>query len=124
MELNQEITHHPTYILSYAEDKLQLSCGSFQRPLIIHYQSEEVDKSPDLPKTAQDLLVQNLAFIEELPLEILVVGTGQNHHWLPAELTEYVNSLDIGLECASTSSACYIYNALLGDSRQVGAIIY
>jgi len=63
------------------------------------------------------------AKLAELPLEILILGTGARLQFPHPSLTHRVASAGIGLEVMDTHAACRTYNILLAEDRRVGAAL-
>jgi len=55
--------------------------------------------------------------------EIVILGTGNQHRNLSAELQGYFYQQKIGFEAMSTNAACRTYNLLVEDQRNVVAYL-
>ena len=58
-----------------------------------------------------------------LPVEILLLGTGNALRFPHPRLTQPLRDVGIGLEVMDTSAACRTYNILLGEDRRVAAAL-
>jgi uncharacterized protein len=58
-----------------------------------------------------------------LPVEILLLGTGNALRFPHPRLTQPLRDAGIGLEVMDTSAACRTYNILLGEDRRVAAAL-
>jgi uncharacterized protein len=61
--------------------------------------------------------------LAELPLEILVLGTGAVLRFPDASYSKILRGAGIGLEIMDTRAACRTYNILLSEDRRVGAAL-
>ena len=78
---------------------------------------------PWAPHSARDVVPESFAEIEPLPLEILLVGTGERMHLLHPRLIARLAARRIGVEVMDTRAACRTYNILLGEGRKVAAAL-
>ena len=62
-------------------------------------------------------------FIHFLALqpEVLLLGTGSQHHFAHPQLYRALTAAGIGVECMSTPAACRTYNILMSEDRKVVA---
>ena len=60
--------------------------------------------------------------LDPLP-EVVLIGTGQVQHLLPAALMRQLISRRIGWEVMDTAAACRTYNILAGEGRHVLAAL-
>ena len=56
-------------------------------------------------------------------IDVLLVGTGEQMAYLPAEFRNALEKADIGLEPMATASACRTFNVLLAEGRRVAAAL-
>jgi uncharacterized protein len=61
--------------------------------------------------------------LAQLPLEILILGTGARLRFPRPALTRAIHAAGIGLEVMDTHAACRTYNILLSEDRRVGAAL-
>lgn len=79
-----------------------------------------------------DVRPQSLAHLTEDDLstllltspEILIIGSGNTHQFLPGALRYYLETRNIGVECMTTPAACRSYMALLAEARNVAALLF
>jgi uncharacterized protein len=58
-----------------------------------------------------------------LPIEILLLGTGDRPRFPHPSLTRPLRDAGIGVEVMDTGAACRTYNILLAEDRRVGAAL-
>ena len=76
------------------------------------------------PVASFDQLVEPaLDFLAPLPLEIVLVGTGQTMQMLHPRHYRRLSEARIGVEVMDTSAACRTYNILLAEGRKVAAAL-
>jgi uncharacterized protein len=61
--------------------------------------------------------------LAELPIEILLLGSGARLRFPHPRLTQALMRAGIGLEVMDTPAACRTYNFLLEEGRRVGAAL-
>jgi uncharacterized protein len=69
------------------------------------------------------LTPEAFARLAGLPVEILLLGTGNALRFPHPRLTQPLRDAGIGLEVMDTSAACRTYNILLGEDRRVAAAL-
>jgi len=75
------------------------------------------------PQTVAAITADSLTIIAETRPDILLIGTGATHVFLPVEIYGPLINLGIGVEVMDTSAACRTYNALCSENRQVAAAL-
>jgi uncharacterized protein len=74
-------------------------------------------------RTHQALSLAAFDRLAGLPVEILLLGTGDRLHFPHPCLTQPLRDAGIGLEVMDTGAACRTYNILLAEDRRVGAAL-
>ena len=75
------------------------------------------------PATVQDITSASLSMIVDIRPDILLIGTGTNIVFIPADIYGHLINLGIGVELMDTSAACRTYNALSAENRNVAAAL-
>ena len=75
------------------------------------------------PKTFEDLSAEDFIELAKLPVEIILLGTGEQLRFPHPKLTRALMEKRIGLESMSTAAACRTYNILMGEGRAVAAAL-
>jgi uncharacterized protein len=70
-----------------------------------------------------DLREETFAWLAQLPVEIVLLGTGGSLRFPHPRLSQPLRDAGIGLEVMDTSAACRTYNILLGEDRRVAAAV-
>jgi uncharacterized protein len=63
------------------------------------------------------------AALAQLPVEVVLLGTGASLRFPHPRLTLPLRDAGIGFEVMDTPAACRTYNILLGEDRRVGAAL-
>ncbi len=71
----------------------------------------------------QALTREHFDCLAKLDVEIILLGTGKNHHFPPSELLRPLLLQGIALEPMHTAAACRTYNILVGEGRSVAAAL-
>lgn len=70
-----------------------------------------------------DLDAATIARLRACDPEVVIVGTGARHVFLPPALTAPLMRTGAGVEIMSTSAACRTYNILRAEGRKVVALL-
>lgn len=122
MKLAKENTGRDAKVIrAYAPGRINVSETLLTRSFILT-PDRVVEDWP--PQRFEELKPEHLEAALALEPEILIVGTGAEQHFLPAELMAAVAKRGIGLEVMDTAAACRTYNVLLSEDRKVVAALF
>jgi uncharacterized protein len=76
------------------------------------------------PRLISDLDLTHLELIAAHKPQVVVLGTGRQQRFPPAELLARLARDRVGFEIMDTASACRTYNILAADGRQVCAALF
>ena len=65
----------------------------------------------------------DFAQIVDLKPEVVLLGTGEKHHFLHPKIVQKLTENNIPLECMTTAAACRTYNFLMSEGRNVAAAL-
>lgn len=65
----------------------------------------------------------HFAQIVDLKPEVVLLGTGEKHHFLHPRAYQSLTALGVPLECMTTAAACRTYNILMSEGRNVVAAL-
>ena len=69
------------------------------------------------------LTPENFAFLKNLDVEIILLGTGAKQRFPHPRLTAPLSSAGVGLEVMDLKAACRTYNILAAEERKVAAAL-
>lgn len=75
------------------------------------------------PENFSDLPSACLRLLDELEMEVAILGTGASQQFPRADLVAKFASRGIGLEIMDTAAACRTYNILMAEGRTVAAML-
>lgn len=107
-------------ITGYTADSISIAGGEFRRSVCVSHQS---------PATAwnvsvfDDITAETVADGTKVRAEIVILGTGKRLRFPPAAALRPLIDAHIGFEVMDTAAACRTYNVLLGEGRQVAALL-
>jgi len=82
------------------------------------------DRIVDWPAARFDALsVEDFAFLKELKVEIVLLGTGARQRFPHPRLSAALAQAGIGLEVMDVQAACRTYNILVAEERKVAAAL-
>ena len=121
MKLHLESSDRSNRISGYDEHTVTVAGTAVARTFLVTPDDLHTDLAlPDLA----DLAWKHLELLHGTDVTILIIGTGRVQRLpapsLYAELAEH----GLGLEVMDSAAACRTYNILLGEGRQVAALIF
>jgi uncharacterized protein len=75
------------------------------------------------PEAFEALGPEDFAFLKELNVEIILLGTGSRQRFPHPRLTAALAKAGIGLEVMDLQAACRTYNILVAEERKVAAAL-
>ncbi len=76
------------------------------------------------PQHHSELTIDDFTYIFARKPEVLLLGTGKNLVFPPANIMALFAEKKIGLEVMGTAAACRTYNFLINDNRDVAAALF
>lgn len=143
LKLHDDVNPNLNTVTSYGSGFVEIN-KEIYRSAVVFGPSGDVRPWPatDATDISSDLLLQAcglskravdpLAFLdsqEDRPAldpnrpEVLLVGTGEKQHLLPAEVVRPLIRAGVGVEAMSTGAAARTYNILMAEGRQVVAAL-
>ncbi len=110
--------HH--YIRSLDRHGVLIGDESYSGPILVAAQ-RIITAWP--PRTMDELQETHLQMIYELKPEVVLLGTGATHVFLPPRLMVAFYQQGIGIEAMSTEAACRTFNVLVSEGRNVVAAL-
>ncbi|MBI1395821.1 MAG: hypothetical protein GC151_07560 [Betaproteobacteria bacterium] len=107
-------------VSGYGEDYVAVNGQPYRSSLIVF---------PDRPVESWDvdsperLTPESLNLFADLPLEIVLLGTGPSHRLVHPRVYAHLSAARIGVEIMNTAAACRTYNILLAEGRKVAAAL-
>ena len=103
---------------AHGEGYVQVNGQRFEHPIIV---------TPE--HAPQEWSVRNFAALTEtdfshfllLKPEVVLLGSGSQHHFAHPQLYRALSAAGIGVECMSTPAACRTFNILTAEDRRVVA---
>ena len=75
------------------------------------------------PEAFEGLSAEDFAFLRQLGVEIILLGTGPRQRFPHPRLTRALAEAGIGLEVMDMQAACRTYNILVAEERKVAAAL-
>ena len=120
MELTLERPGDHLFIRSVSDDGIRIGEDTHRGPLIVS--ADEL--VTDWPvRSVEDLDEALLDLILDLGPEVVLIGTGEQQHFLPPPLMMHFYSRQVGVEIMDTRAACRTFNVLVSESRNVVAAL-
>jgi uncharacterized protein len=108
-------------IRSYSSEELRIGERSVRSSCIVTADALITDWPPT---TLDELEVNHLEPILELRPELVLLGTGAQQRFAPAEIRSAFATRGIGIEAMALGPACRTFNILVQEERRVAAVLF
>jgi uncharacterized protein len=108
-------------IRSYSADEIRVGEQSIRSSCIVTPDALITDWPP---VTLDDLRLNHLEPIFELRPELVLLGTGMQQRFAPAEIRAAFGTRGIGIEVMQLGAACRTFNILVNEDRRVAAALF
>jgi uncharacterized protein len=106
-------------ITGYGEDHVLVNGRRYQSSLVVL-----PDRILDWSVSAfTDLSAEDFKILEDLKVEIVLLGTGPKQRFPHPRLTSALTAARIGLEVMDLKAACRTFNILVAEERKVAAAL-
>lgn len=137
MELRSEINPALNTITAYGSDYVEINKVTYGHPVYFAPEGDihdwPVNAVDDITSAAlrdiagvPEIAADPMAFLDGQPAsrpadaaEVLIIGTGEKQHLLPAHVTGPLMQMGIGIEAMTTQAAARTYNILMSEGRRV-----
>ena len=119
MKLHQTRAQGRNLFTGYGPNYVSVSGNRWESSVIVLPDRTERWDVADFDALTED----NFARLAELPIEILLLGSGARLRFPHPRLTQALIRAGIGLEVMDTQAACRTYNILLEEGRRVAAAL-
>lgn len=107
-------------ITAYQAGEVAINHQRYQQSLIVCPDAVNTDWQVD---HFDNLTEAHFATIAALHPEVIVLGTGEQHHFVHPRLTQALTNQGLSVECMRTDAACRTYNILMSEGRHVAAAL-
>ncbi len=107
-------------ITGYTADSVSVGGIEFWHSLRVSHQTVA---EPWSVASFADITATTLADGTRVQAEIVIIGTGKKLRFPPPDALNPLREARIGFELMDTAAACRTYNVLLGEGRQVAALL-
>jgi uncharacterized protein len=121
MRFTQDNGSAMNLVRAYGAGEIKINDLVFRRPVIVS--ASEVTDGPELAD-ASGLEAAHAAAILARKPELVLLGTGARQHFPRAEFGASFLSAQIGFEVMDTGAACRTFNVLVGEQRDVVALLF
>ena len=120
MRFTQDLTSNVNVIRGYGHGELRINDQRYQQSLIVS--STTIQPEPALNGVG-DLADDHATHILSLKPEVVLLGTGQRQIFPDAAFGARFLQAGVGFEVMDTGAACRTFNVLVGEQRQVVALL-
>jgi len=121
MKFTLEGNPNANVIRSYSADEIRVGEQSIRASCIVTPEALITDWPP---ATLDDLRLNHLEPIFELRPELVLLGTGVQQRFAPAEIRAAFGTRGIGIEVMQLGAACRTFNILVNEDRRVAAALF
>lgn len=118
MQFNLDDNFGKYQINSYQPGQVVVNKQIYTHSIIITPEQLITDWSPQI---ITEITLDDLKIILELSPQIVIIGTGEQQHFLDVTLSLLFLERGIGIEVMNTDAACRTYNVLMSEGRNVVA---
>ena len=108
-------------IRSYAEGVIRVGEDAWSHPVLLSSRGARAELRPQSPTDIEERDLD--AVFRERP-EVVIIGWAGGQPYLPASQRRWFLERNIGLEVMALGPACRTYNVLIGDGRDVVAMLF
>ncbi len=120
MKLHQQNTPNMNAIRAFEKNRIKINDQYYEHSLLVS--TKFINDNWPVSKI-EELSVEAIQQLLEHQPEIILIGSGLQHHFLDPLLTLTANQQGVGIEVMTTEAACHTYNVLLGEDRDVLAAL-
>ena len=107
-------------ITGYTADAISVAGVAYGHSLRVAHASAA---TPWAVTTFAEITAATVADGATLGAEIVLIGTGKKLRFPPPDALKPLRDARVGFEVMDTAAACRTYNVLLGEGRQVAALL-
>ena len=107
-------------ITGYTADSVSVAGAEYRHSLRVSHQAAA---APWPVATFVEITATTVAQATQVQPEIVIIGTGKRLRFPPPAALAPLRDAHIGFEVMDTAAACRTYNVLLGEGRQVAALL-
>jgi len=120
MKLHLTTAENNNLITGYGADYIDINKQRHTRNLIVMSDKLILDwQATDFANLTEAYFAQ----IADLKPEVVLLGTGEKHHFLHPKIYKNLTETGTPLECMTTAAACRTYNILMSEGRNVAAAL-
>ena len=120
MKLHQQLTANVNTVRAFEQGCITINNEPCRNSLIVT--ANMLDKKWNI-ESPEQLTTEAIRELLVYQADIILIGTGKNHHLLDPLLSLEAIQQGTGIEIMTTEAACHTYNILLGEDRLVLAAL-
>jgi uncharacterized protein len=120
MRFTQDLSSNVNVVRGYGRGEIRINDEEYRQSLILS--ASTVRTEPALTDIA-GLNDGHVSYILRLKPEVVLLGTGQHQIFPDAAFGARFLKAGIGFEVMDTGAACRTFNVLVGEQRQVAALL-
>jgi uncharacterized protein len=121
MKFTLESGSNVNVIRSYSSEEIRIGEHTVRSSCIVTADAL-IDNWP--PATLAELRVNHLEPIFDLRPELVLLGTGAQQRFAPADIRSTFAARGIGIEAMDLGAACRTFNILVQEERRVAALLF
>ncbi len=118
--LHQQSTPNVNTIRAIEPGRIKINDQFYDNSLLVT--AEKIDNNW-IVKKPEELTIEIIEELLNHQPEIIIIGSGLQHHFLDPMFTLTAAQQGIGIEIMTTEAACHTYNILIGEDRDVLAAL-
>lgn len=118
MDINRHKFHGNYQLSGYTDGKITVNDTVYKHSIII---SKDTLIEDWAPQKVSQLEQDSIHCLIELNPEIIIIGTGNKHHFINEAILKVAFDKDIPVELMASNKACMLYTILIQEQKNVVA---
>lgn len=120
MDINRHKFHGNYKLSGYEPKKIIVNNTEYKQSIVVSNDTLVTDWEP---QQAKQITTNDIELLISLEPEIIIIGTGNKHHFIDETILEVAFEKNIPVEMMSSSKACMLYTILIQEQKHVVAAI-
>ena len=121
MLLQKEQNQNQIKIKGYKNRQINVSGEIYDTPILINASELSLfNQAKQFSELTAELL---LPMLPE-GTEIIIIGCGENHQFLPQSEIKQINDIGVAVEVMATRQACHTFQVLTYENREIIALLF
>lgn len=121
MLIQKESNNHAIAIKSYRPGVITIQEDEYKSPILVS--NSKVIRF-DKVEGFDNLNAKIISSLIQPEIEMLILGSGEHHQFLPMQEMTILNKKGIPVECMNTRNACHTFQVLTHENRKIIGLLF